>query len=179
MVKRENTCIHNNSALVRHGRSVRGRFPRGTAAASDSRRKIGPSKKWSGVVLAPVGDGRGWVMCAYPGVGVAECRPDHAWAARDVTVGPSRQRSDLARRPALPSSAALLTHVSQWWPCPCPWSSCTLRLLSPSMPPSIRTHCLVESFFLILNYNHYFFFLLSHCFTTWSQLIFFFSKYSF
>jgi len=39
-------------------------------------------------------------------VGVTECRPDHARAARDVTVGPVRQPSDRALRPALPPSSS-------------------------------------------------------------------------
>jgi len=39
-------------------------------------------------------------------VGVTECRPDHARAARDVTVGPARQPSDSASRLALPPSSS-------------------------------------------------------------------------
>lgn len=46
-------------------------------------------------------------MCPYPGVGGTECRPDHARAARDVTVGSDRQLSDRARRPALPPSSSV------------------------------------------------------------------------
>lgn len=45
-------------------------------------------------------------MCPYPGVGVTECRPDHARAARDVTVGSVRQPSGRALRPALPPSSS-------------------------------------------------------------------------
>lgn len=46
-------------------------------------------------------------MCPYPRVGVTECRPDHARAARDVRVGHVRPPSDRALRPALPTSSSV------------------------------------------------------------------------
>lgn len=56
-------------------------------------------------------------MCVCPGMGVTDSRPDHARAARDVTVGAGRQRSGTRGATtgvaALPSSRGRVVDTRQ------------------------------------------------------------------
>lgn len=154
------------------------RFPRGTAASFDAdaeeNRRL-PSEK---VIRSGTGSGRWRAGMSYVPVPRSRRhrmpprpRPSRPWRHRRVwsaTIGAARADRRYRRR----RRSALLTPVSQWWPCPRPWSLCFSRVPSPLTPPPPPTPPPIHTASLLLSVDDF------YCFVSLLVCVIYYTRFA-